>query len=99
MLRSEPLPPVPAETARIARACPGRFACPTGGTVKLSTFDGSDDRKVGSNPRLRAMISLQAQHLRAIIRPRWGGFVQLKLNVTVPHPELRRWQASGVGQV
>ncbi len=54
------------------------------GTVKLSTFDGSDDRKVGSNPRLRAMISLQAQHLRAIIRPRWGGFVQLKLKVTVP---------------
>jgi hypothetical protein len=34
------------------------------------------------------MISLQAQHLRAIIRPRWGGFVQLKLNVTVPYREL-----------
>jgi len=27
------------------------------GTVKLSTFDGSDDRKVGSNPRSRPILS------------------------------------------
>ena len=54
------------------------------GTVKLSTIDSNDDRKVGSSPRLRALISPQAQHLRAVIGLRWGGFVQSKLNVTVP---------------
>ena len=54
------------------------------GTVKLSTIDSNDDRKVGSSPRLRALISPQAQHLRALIGLRWGGFVQSKLNVTVP---------------
>ncbi len=60
------------------------IACPEAGTVKLSLLDTVGGPKVGNDRRIGSQIRL----LRALATARtgsmWGGFVQSKLNVTVP---------------
>jgi len=50
------------------------------GTVKLSTFDGNDDSKVGNYPCLRAVFSPQAQYLGRSSGS--GGEVSFSQNIT-----------------
>ena len=72
-----------------APCCPAalaRFDCATAlrGTVKLSLLDGDGDPEVGNDRRTRDRIRPVQALTTARTGPAWGGFVQSKLNVTVP---------------
>ncbi len=56
------------------------------GTVKLSLLGGDGDPKVGNDRRIRDRIQPVQVLTTARTGPAWGGFVQSKLNVTVPIP-------------
>jgi len=54
------------------------------GTVKLSLLGGDGDPKVGNDRRIRDRIQPVQALMTAGTGPAWSGFVQSKLNVTVP---------------
>jgi len=62
----------------------GVFRLDMAGTVKLSLLGGDGDPKVGNDRRRRDQIQPVQALTTARTGPAWGGFVQSKLNVTVP---------------
>jgi len=74
----------PAVVLRPVAADEDRVEMPRIGTVKLSLLGGDGDPKVGNDRRIRDRIRPVPALATARTGPAWGGFVQSRLNVTVP---------------